>query len=295
MRTDLSRLRRPGITAAAAALLVAGVVGSVGVAGARESKTIFSVENGGPCFSLERKATCNPGELGNVTIQTGETVTWDFASGVATQMSHNAVPVDKNTPDADWNGRDPMSWQVGGTSSHRFGKPGVYTYYCFLHSSTMKGTITVEGEPVEVTQTPTPSATQTATPTPSPTATATFQSTPPPGATPVPDDHTTTPAPGKTAAKDSEAPRLLRARVKSATGGAKLSFWVSEPANVEVTVRRGKSVVTSARLHVAAGTRSVVVRSSSLRKKGTYTVEWRAVDAMANKSNVAKKTLKVKR
>ena len=52
--------------------------------------------------------------------------------------------------------------------------------------------------------------------------------------------------------------------------------------------------MTSATLHVAAGTRSVVVRSSSLRKKGTYTVQWRAVDAMANKGNVAKKTLKVK-
>ena len=111
----------------------------------------------------------------------------------------------------------------------------------------------------------------------------------------MPDDHTTTPAPGKIAAKDTEAPRLLRAQVKPATGGAKLSFWVSEPANVEVTVRRGKSVVTRARVHVAAGTRSVVVRSSSLRKKGTYAVEWRAIDAMANKSNVVKKTLKVKR
>ncbi len=53
--------------------------------------------------------------------------------------------------------------------------------------------------------------------------------------------------------------------------------------------------MTRATLHVAAGTRSVVVRSSSLRKKGTYAVEWRAIDAMANKSNVVKKTLKVKR
>ena len=53
--------------------------------------------------------------------------------------------------------------------------------------------------------------------------------------------------------------------------------------------------VTSATLHLAAGTRSVLVRSSSLRKRGTYTIEWRAVDAMANKGNVVRKSLKVKR
>jgi hypothetical protein len=113
----------------------------------------------------------------------------------------------------------------------------------------------------------------------------------------TPDDHLFTPAPGKGAPKDTTAPRLLRAKVKSVSQGAKLSFWVSEPSTVQVLAyRKGvKKPVTSATLHVAAGSRSVVVRSTSLRKRGTYTLQWQAIDAMANKSNVAKKTLKVKR
>ena len=53
--------------------------------------------------------------------------------------------------------------------------------------------------------------------------------------------------------------------------------------------------MTAASVHVAAGKRSVPVRSSSLRKKGTYSLQWQAIDAMANKSKVVKKTLKVKR
>ena len=60
MRTDQSRLRRPGIAAAIAVLAVAGIVGGVSVAGATENTTIYSVENGGvsPCFSTVKKTTC---------------------------------------------------------------------------------------------------------------------------------------------------------------------------------------------------------------------------------------------
>lgn len=284
MRIDQSRLRRPGIAAATAALLVAGVVGSVGVAGARENTTIYSVENGGvnPCFSTAKKTTCTSGERPVVTIQTGDKVTWDMSTG-----THNAASKSANPADTVWMARQ-SAFDPTKPQDYTFGKEGTYEFVCQAHAG-MEGTIIVEGAPVE---TPTPSVTST--PTSSATASPTFAATVAPTATAAPDDHLTTPAPGK-GAKDTQAPLLQRAQVKSASGGAKLRFWVSEPATVEVTVRRGKSTVTSATLHVAAGTRSVVVRSSSLRRKGTYTFEWRAVDAMANKSNVVKKTLKVKR
>jgi hypothetical protein len=157
----------------------------------------------------------------------------------------------------------------------------------------MEGTIIVQGEPT-TTPTASPSASPSSTPDDTPSATPTFQATVPPGSTPVADDHLNTPAPGKAATKDTTAPRLLRAQVKRAAQGAKLSFWVSEVSTIRVTAKRGKRVVTSATLHVAAGTRSVTVRSSALKRKGTYTLQWQATDAMANKSNVAKKTLRVK-
>jgi len=64
---------------------------------------------------------------------------------------------------------------------------------------------------------------------------------------------------------------------------------------LKITARRGKRTVTSATLHVAAGKRSITLRSSSLRKKGTYSLELRAVDAMANAASPVKTTLKVKR
>ena len=290
MRIDHSRLRRPGIAAATVALIVAGVIGGVGVAGAQQKTiTIYAVENGArPCFSETVKQTCVNDEQPTVRITTGDKIIWNFGTGIHNAASNGSTP--ENTA---WKNRTSALVPAPAPNQEwEFGQQGTYKFVCQAHTPWMAGTIIVEGPPVATaTQTPTPSASASA----SPTATATFAATVPPTATAVQDNHLTTPAPGKgKAAKDTDAPRVLRARVKSASGGAKLSFWVSEPANVEVTVRRGKSVVTSARLHVAAGTRSVALRSSSLRKQGTYAVEWYAVDAMANQGNVVKETLKVK-
>lgn len=293
--TDHSRLRRPGIAAATVAMVVAGIVGGVSAAGARENTTLFSVEGAAPCFSETKKTTCATGESPQLVMQTGETLTWDFSSGaLPVGQWHNAQrKAGSATSDDNWNTFQPMI-QQGGTQSFTFTKPGVYEFLCGVHQ-TMTGTVTVEGG--AVTTTPTPSVTEVPTevPTEEPTAVPTFSATP--AATPTPDDHLNTPAPGRGAPKDTEAPRLLRAKVKTDRAGAKLSFWVSEPSTIQVyAYRKGvKKPVTSATLHVAAGTRSVVVRSSSLRKKGTYTFQWQATDAMANKGNIAKKTLRVKR
>src|SRR5689334_22304402 len=62
MRTDHSRLRRPGIAAATAALVAVGIVGGVSVAGARENITLYSVEAGSTgCYSLDKNTPCVPG------------------------------------------------------------------------------------------------------------------------------------------------------------------------------------------------------------------------------------------
>jgi plastocyanin len=285
MRTDQRGLRRAGLAVATAALVAAGVIGSVSVAGARETKTIYSVFNNNvnPCFSTESKATCNGAEKPTITIQTGDTVVWEMSSGGV----HNAAPKSSTPADPVWDGRSKVTFPQSDT--YTFGKPGTYEFVCSAHAPYMTGTIVVEGEPV---------ATATPTATPEVTATPTFAATVPPAATAVPDDHTTTPLPGKgKAAPDKTAPTLTATKVARDRAGAKLSFTVSEASTIQVVAYRkgSKKALTRATLHVAAGKRSVVVRSSSLRKKGTYTLQWQAVDAMSNRSVVVKKTLKVKR
>lgn len=286
MRIDHSRLRRPGVATAIAAIAVAGVVAGVGVAGAREDVTIYAVEGGGPCFSATSKATCDPGEKPVVEIQTGDKVTWNFGTGVHNAASRSSAPAN-----AAWNGRDP-DLQTGGSDEWTFGVEGEYKFFCEAHLG-MEGTIVVEGEPVK---TPTPTPTRTATPSPSPTPTATFSATVPPGATPVPDDHLTTPAPGKGAPKDGEAPRLQRVSFKRVSRGAQLRFWLSEQSTLSAVVtRKGAELpVTAATLQVPAGTRALVLRTSGLARRGTYTLTLRPVDAMGNKGVTTTKTLKVK-
>ncbi len=167
-----------------------------------------------------------------------------------------------------------------GTDSWTFGTAGVYQFYCQAHSVTMKGTITVEGAPVET-------ATPTATPTPTPTPTPTVAPTVSPTATPTAaaDDHLTTPAPGHASVKDSEAPRLAQVNAKKLSTGVRVRFWLSEPATVAVRVyRRGsKTVVTSATVQAPAGTRALTLSRRPF-KKGTYTVKLRPTDAMGNRA-----------
>ena len=119
---------------------------------------------------------------------------------------------------------------------------------------------------------------------------------PRPGATATPDGHLNTPAPGNAARKDTTAPRLTGARPRRSRQAPSSASRSPSRRRCAIVARRGKRTVTSATLHVAAGTRSVTLRSSSLRKKGTYTLELRAVDAMGNAAQPGRsKTLKVKR
>lgn len=294
MRTEHSRLRRPGVAAATAAIAVAGVVAGVGVAGAgaRENITIYSVENGGanPCFSTVAKATCDPGEKPVVTIQTGDKVTWNFGTGV-----HNAASKSSTPANEAWNKRTSPLVAAGPPQEWTFGAEGQYVFLCQAHPG-MEGTIIVEGEPVE-TPTAEPTEVPTEDPTEEPSATPTFVATAPPGPTPTPDNHLTTPAPGKAARTDREAPRLQGVSFKRSARGAQLRFWLSEQSTLSAVVtRKGTSQpVTAATVQVPAGTRALVLRTEGLAKPGTYTLSLRPVDAMGNKGATATKTLKVKR
>jgi plastocyanin len=150
MRTDHSRLRRPGVAAATAALAVAGVVAGVSVAGARENVTIYAVENGAtPCFSEKATGPCGAAPV--VTIQTGDKVTWNFGTGV-----HNAHSKSSNPANAAWNARTSPLVAAGPPQEWTFGEAGEYVFVCQAHLG-MEGTIIVEGGTVE---TPTPEPTE---------------------------------------------------------------------------------------------------------------------------------------
>jgi hypothetical protein len=141
----------------------------------------------------------------------------------------------------------------------------------------MKGTITVTGA-AEPTSTATATTTATATPTPS---------------TQPSDPGTDTPAPtGGTA--DAIKPTLRSIGASAKRRAVKVSFRLSENATVIIRVKRGSKVVKSVSKQLAAGKRTVSVRSAKKLKKGRYKIEVRARDASGNVSTLASKSFRVK-
>jgi Bacterial Ig-like domain len=154
----------------------------------------------------------------------------------------------------------------------------------------MDGTITVEDAP-----TPTPTETATATPTPTATATPlpTVSATPTP-APPSDGGHVTTPPPGPGA--DTTKPTVGGLRLTALRRAVKVKFTLSESATVTVSVKRkgSRKVLKSARVQARAGTRSLTLRSTKL-KKGRYTVTIQARDAFGNRSAASTKPLTIRR
>jgi hypothetical protein len=105
-----------------------------------------------------------------------------------------------------------------------------------------------------------------------------------------------TPAPGHASVKDAEKPRLANASAKRVSAGARLRFWLSEPATVHVSAARkaSKRVLSSTIVQAPAGTRGLTLRTKALRRKGTYTVTFAPVDAMGNTGVTVKRNLRVK-
>jgi plastocyanin len=273
---------------AAAVVAATGTVGLLGVGGASAAGNADVYSKDAPtnpvadnCFSTDAgSAACQPGEVANVTVAAGDTVTWHFDGSDTTHnaASSNAVPADP-----EW---EPYSgaYVSAGSYSRRFTQPGVYKFVCEVHPSTMTGTITVEGEPVE-TPTGTPTEDPTVTVTPTPTVVV-----PQPGG----DDHTQTPAPSGGA--DAVKPRIRGVQTKVLRRGVRVRFRLSEPATVTIDVRRaGKGkVYKTARVQAPAGARTVTARGKRLTR-GRYVVQLRARDALGNRSSLARKSLRVGR
>jgi plastocyanin len=158
MGTRSRQSTRRTLRAAAAAVVVGGTVAGVGVAGAAQQAADQTIT----------ADNTNAFQNADVSIETGDTVTWNFTAGTHNAQSDNEVAADPN-----WTGfATPIP--STGTYDYTFTQPGTYEYVCIVHAPEMRGTITVTGEPTEPTPTPTP----TATPTPAPTT------APPPGPTP---------------------------------------------------------------------------------------------------------------
>jgi plastocyanin len=251
-------------------LAVGCVIGGVGVAAAQPRAD-----------AVIAATAANTWDPSNVEIETGETVTWNFAS--STGVSHNVNGVAGPAEDAAWPGYD-SGFHSDGEVSRTFTQPGTYTFVCDAHSATMTGTVTVTGAAV----TPTPTATASATASPQPTASPTRTPTP----TAAPDR--TTPAPPGSARLDVVAPTISRLKLKAVAHGAKVTFTLSEPAAVTIRVKHGSATARAVRVSARAGLRSVTVRSSKL-VRGRYTVEVEARDARGNRAAVQSKRVRVTR
>jgi plastocyanin len=261
MRKGQSR-SRTGVQAAIAAIAIAVGLGVVGVAGADEQSgvTVYASEQGSWCFTEDAvgKSCDAPNAPVDVTIQPGDTVTWDFTG--ATTAPHNAASTSSN-----WTfSTGPLSQpHTPTTPSFTFTQAGDYTFACQLHGN-MQGTIRVAGG----TATPTP------TPTPSPQP-----STPPPAAT-----------------TDTVKPTVRSVKATALKHAVRVQFRLSEPATVTVKIKRrgSRKVLKSASVQARAGTRTVTLRSKRL-EKGRYTVEIQARDAYGNRSSLAAKRLTLRK
>jgi plastocyanin len=269
---DRSRFGQGGLFAAGAAVALAAVMAVSGADGARAAADhgVYSRDANGPCYSTSASATqCAVGEVADLSIATGDSVTWHIASS-----GHNAASSNDVVADPAWTGYD-SGFSIG-DHTYTFTQPGTYQFVCEAHSDKMKGTITVTGDPVG---TPPPS---TPTPSPSPTPTPTTQ----------PGGGGQTPAPGGTS--DKTRPTVRSLKLKALKHATRVTFRLSEKATVTIHVKRGKTVLKTARLQLRKGIHRVTLRSAKLRK-GRYTIDISARDAAGNRSKLAAKSLRLRR
>jgi plastocyanin len=273
-----ARVRRHrGLLAGVAAVAVSAAIGGVGAAGAEEAAQEHV---------LTAPATFGPwSPSSNITVQTGDTVRWKFPTGSFHNVQSSGANWSPSIPEDD-----PITSHPDVT--YTFNTQGVYAFVCDAHPGSMDGTITVEDAP-------TPTPTETATATPTPTATATATPLPTVSATPTPappsdGGHVTTPPPGPGA--DTTKPTVGGLRLTALRRAVKVKFTLSESATVTVSVKRkgSRKVLKSARVQARAGTRSLTLRSTKL-KKGRYTVTIQARDAFGNRSAASTKPLTIRR
>jgi plastocyanin len=186
-----------------------------------------------------------------LTVKAGETVTWSFAG---TTLAHNVKSA------AGW---DLMNGPAvaGPPATYTFTTPGTYEFFCQLHATPMRGTITVTD------------AAGTAPPPPPP---------PPLSEQPVANDY---PGPTVLEVRVTVAPTLDRVTVTRARKAAKVRVRLSEAGKVAVELTRGK-LVKRRTVEVAKGTSSFTI--AGLRK-GTYRVKVTATDLAGNAAKSSKR------
>jgi plastocyanin len=261
-------VRRRGAQAALGTLVACAALAGIGAANSVQDATVNTAA-----------ASWDPAD---VQIATGESVTWnwDTSPGVA----HNLVADGGPAEDPDWSG-ELEGFKTSGQYTRQFTKPGVYAFLCQAHAS-MKGTVTVEGDPVEPTPTGTPTETPDPTPTATATATATATPTVGPGQTPIDDPRSTPPA------SDTIAPAISALRLKRLRHGVRVTFTLSETSTVTLTVRKGERTVRTVRLQARSGTRTVRVRRLP---RGRHTVGLQARDAAGNRSETVSSSIRIRR
>jgi plastocyanin len=288
---------RHGVWAAVAAVAVAGAVGASAVAGAEERRGTAAAD-----VTIQAQDTAWS-DL-DVTIQTGDTVTWTFAG---TNLPHNVASDEEpgESPDPAWDTFvEPGQFQDAPDDAaydFTFTQPGDYVFVCEFHEGPMTGTIHVEGEPVP-TPTPDPEPTPDPDPTPDP------EPTPPPqpggpgggggggGGSTAP--HVNAPPPSIAASADTTRPAISRVSGKGLRNRrVRVRFSLTETATVSVTFRRAgrKGVLRTARVMGHQGRNTITVRSRAFKKGRRYTVHLRARDAVGNRSATARKTFRKRR
>jgi plastocyanin len=195
-----------------------------------------------------------------VTVRAGETVTWSFAG---TAGLHNVA---SNSVNWSYRNGDPAVAPPPG--AFRFDTPGVYSFWCEIHTTTMVGTVNVTD------------ASGAPPPPPPP---------PPPSEQPWPNEQ---PAPTVFDVADRERPRISRVRAVAVRGGARVRFRLSERARVTVRFRLAGLTVKTTRRQFGAGTHRLTVRDRRLR--GGYRLDLRARDFAGNRSRVAHARLTVR-
>jgi plastocyanin len=193
-----------------------------------------------------------------VTIKSGETVTWTYPNG-SNPPPHNV----KSTSD-NWSIDSPASTSDPSPVTYTFTAPGTYTFVCIFHPSTMTGSVTVTDEDGNPPDPPDP---------------------PEPGETHWPNDQ---PPPSEFESgpefDDRKRPRVSGLRATRVRNGARVRFRLSERARVLVTFKKAGVTVKTERRTLRAGRRSLTVRDR--RMDGRYKVEVVARDRAGNRSRV---------
>jgi plastocyanin len=192
-----------------------------------------------------------------VTVKAGEPVTWSFAGTV---VAHNVVSEGSN-----WSLESPMI-VAQPPVSHTFAAPGRYEFYCRLHGTSMRGTVTVTDE----------------------SGTAPPVGPPPLSEQPFSNDTAPLTSFERT---DQVAPTLTRVSVSRVSRGARVRFRLSEAGRATLALTRAGKTVKTRAIDAHKGANTVTVRGL---RSGRYRVEVRARDLSGNAAKPTRARLTVR-